>query len=110
MSAGVFAEEPTFISTNEGGRLLDVRFEHSNLLWPWSGFLALYIRVSPEGATFKVQLPLSHIPYPAAALAEHKRVKKNNTIHMDCKMLLCRLLHAGLCLMQHHFNTSLIQQ
>lgn len=53
--AGVFAEEPTFISTNEGGRLLDVRFEHSNLLWPWSGFLALYVRVSPEGATFKVQ-------------------------------------------------------
>lgn len=63
MRAGVFAEEPTFISTNEGGRLLDVRFEHSNLLWPWSGFLALYIRVSPEGATFKVQPPLSHTPY-----------------------------------------------
>jgi len=54
-SAGVFAEEPMFISTNEGGRLLDVRFEHSNLLWPWSGFLALYVRVSPEGAAFKVQ-------------------------------------------------------
>ncbi|EIE27171.1 subtilisin-like protein [Coccomyxa subellipsoidea C-169] len=50
---GVFAEEPTFISKNEGGRLLDVRFEHSNLMWPWSGFLALYIRVAPEGATFK---------------------------------------------------------
>ncbi|CAL8462817.1 g2351 [Coccomyxa elongata] len=50
---GVFAEEPTFISTNDGGKLLDVRFEHSHLLWPWSGFLALYIRVSPEGASYK---------------------------------------------------------
>lgn len=31
---------------------MDVRFEHSDLLWPWSGFLALYVYVRAEGKTF----------------------------------------------------------
>ena len=46
--AGVFESEPVFEPLNEGGRLLDVRFEHSIQLWPWSGFLALYIQVRPK--------------------------------------------------------------
>ena len=60
LRAGRFSQEPAFTSTNVGGRLLDVRFEHSAQLWPWSGFLALYIRIAPEGATYKVQL--DHLP------------------------------------------------
>ena len=35
--------------TNTDGALLDVRFEYSEQLWPWSGFLALYIRVTAAG-------------------------------------------------------------
>ena len=55
LSAGTFAEEPTFTSTNLGGRFLDVRFERSLQLWPWSGFLALYIRVTQDGAGYQVR-------------------------------------------------------
>ena len=36
-------------ATNAEGGLLDVRFEYSGQLWPWSGFLALYIRVTAAG-------------------------------------------------------------
>ncbi len=36
-------------ATNAEGGLLDVRFEYSDQLWPWSGFLALYIRVTDAG-------------------------------------------------------------
>ncbi|KAK9806804.1 hypothetical protein WJX72_003461 [[Myrmecia] bisecta] len=50
---GTFSEEPVFKATDEGGKLLDIRFEHSDVLWPWSGFLALYIRVMPEGASYE---------------------------------------------------------
>ena len=56
LSAGTFAEEPIFTSTNLGGRFLDVRFERSLQLWPWSGFLALYIRVTQDGAGFEARL------------------------------------------------------
>ena len=38
-----------FKATNAEGGLLDVRFEYSEQLWPWSGYLALYIRVSAAG-------------------------------------------------------------
>lgn len=52
LRAGKFEGEPKFTPVDEGGKLLDVRFEHSTQLWPWSGFLALYIRVRAEGSTF----------------------------------------------------------
>ena len=61
-AAGTFAEEPAYTSTNEGGRFLDVRFERSLQLWPWSGFLALYIRVTQEGSEYQVQQPSCGAP------------------------------------------------
>ena len=55
LPAGKFEQEPIFTATNEGGRYLDVLFEHSDLLWPWSGHLALYLRVVAEGSSFEGQ-------------------------------------------------------
>ena len=49
---GHLAAPPTWAPADAGGRLLDLRFEYSGQLWPWSGFLALYITVRPEGAGF----------------------------------------------------------
>jgi len=49
---GEFSGKPTFTPTNPGGQLLDVQFEYPDVLWPWSGYLALYIRVKPEGVSF----------------------------------------------------------
>lgn len=45
--------DPTWAPADEGGRLLDVRFDYPSQLWPWSGHLALFLRVRPEGATFE---------------------------------------------------------
>ncbi len=42
-----------FAPSDKGGRLLDVQFEYSRQLWPWSGYLALFIRVGKGGAQFK---------------------------------------------------------
>lgn len=49
---GALEGPPTWAPADAGGQLLDVRFEHSEQLWPWSGFLALYLRVKDEGAAF----------------------------------------------------------
>jgi hypothetical protein len=51
-AAGRFVGKPVFRATNDAGKHLDLRFEHSETLWPWSGYLALYIRVRPEAASF----------------------------------------------------------
>lgn len=49
---GKLEADPTWAPADEGGRVLDVRFEHSEQLWPWSGYLALYLRVKDEGSAF----------------------------------------------------------
>ena len=48
--AGKFDGPPIFTATYVAAQYLTVDFEYSNVLWPWSGFLALYIRVLPEAA------------------------------------------------------------
>ena len=50
MLVGQFEGPPVWKSTNKAGAFLSVTFEYSTVLWPWSGYLALYIRVLPEAA------------------------------------------------------------
>lgn len=50
-SAGQFEGPPVFKSSNVAGQYLSVKFEYSRVLWPWSGFLALFIRVLPEASS-----------------------------------------------------------
>jgi len=49
---GVIPEEPVFIPSDDGGQLLSMEFEYSDVLWPWSGYLAIYIHVQPSGKFF----------------------------------------------------------
>lgn len=49
---GELEGEPTWEPEDEGGRLLDVRFEWPDQLWPWSGHLGLFLRVKPSGVKF----------------------------------------------------------
>jgi len=32
---------------------VEVRFEHSEQLWPWSGYVALFVRVRPEASAYR---------------------------------------------------------
>lgn len=48
---GTFAERPEFKAINELGNYINIDFEYSEVLWPWSGYLALYITVNPEAST-----------------------------------------------------------
>jgi membrane-bound transcription factor site-1 protease len=47
---GRVSKPPRWEPKNEMAKMLDVRFEYSEELWPWSGYLAIYIRVLPEGS------------------------------------------------------------
>jgi len=48
---GEVVRAPVFIpSEDDFGALLDVRFAFSETLWPYSGYLALYVRVKDQGA------------------------------------------------------------
>jgi len=49
---GEIVETPTWSPTNDGGKLLDVRFDYPEQLWPWSGHLGIFLRVKPSGSQF----------------------------------------------------------
>ena len=38
---------------SQNGELLDMAFEYSDLIWPWSGYLAVYVMVSEQGKNFE---------------------------------------------------------
>ncbi|KXZ49150.1 hypothetical protein GPECTOR_23g78 [Gonium pectorale] len=44
---------PVWRPSDEGGAHLAVTFEWSDVLWPWSGHLALYIRVRESGSEYE---------------------------------------------------------
>jgi len=52
--SGKIVDEPMWHPyTPQNGQLLDVAFSYSDHIWPWSGFLALHITVSKDGASFE---------------------------------------------------------
>lgn len=44
-NTGKFDGVPVYEGTNEGGKLLHVTFKYSEVLWPWSGYLGIFIEV-----------------------------------------------------------------
>lgn len=43
---------PVWVPTLPAGKLLDIQFSYSDVIWPWTGYLGLYIRVKPEGRDY----------------------------------------------------------
>lgn len=64
---------PLFKPTDEGGKHLHLSFEWSEDLWPWSGYLALFIRVLPSGsgysgvATGEISFTVVSPPLPSSS-------------------------------------------
>ena len=77
---GKFEGPPVFKSTNVPGQYLSVKFEYSSVLWPWSGFLALFIRVLPEAAAVddvasgEVSFTIISPPTPGSTAARRSSV------------------------------------
>ncbi|XP_057545645.1 subtilisin-like protease SBT6.1 [Amaranthus tricolor] len=49
---GYVSESPTWHPVNEEGNLLSIRFTYSEVIWPWTGYLALHMQIKEEGAQF----------------------------------------------------------
>ncbi|XP_068647633.1 subtilisin-like protease SBT6.1 [Aristolochia californica] len=49
---GYVEDPPVWLPSNEIGNLLSIRFTYSEVIWPWTGFLALHMQIKDEGAQF----------------------------------------------------------
>ncbi|KAJ9548716.1 hypothetical protein OSB04_021259 [Centaurea solstitialis] len=53
---GYFEGPPAWRPTSEEGNLLSIRFTYSDVIWPWTGYLALHMQIKEEGATFSGEI------------------------------------------------------
>ncbi|XP_057867464.2 subtilisin-like protease SBT6.1 isoform X2 [Cryptomeria japonica] len=49
---GHVESEPIWHPFNEVGNLLNIHFTYSDVIWPWTGYLALHMQIKDEGAQF----------------------------------------------------------
>lgn len=49
---GYVESPPTWHPSNEEGNLLSIHFTYSDVIWPWTGYLALHMQIKEEGAQF----------------------------------------------------------
>lgn len=47
---------PTWHPSNEEGNLLSVHFSYSDVIWPWTGYLALHMQIKEEGAQYSGEI------------------------------------------------------
>lgn len=86
---GRIAEAPVWKPKNDAGKMLDVRIEYSEHLWPWSGYVAVYLRVLPEAANFSgvaegdVTIEVESPP----ALGEKESRKSRATLSLKAKIV-----------------------
>ncbi|XP_024032311.1 subtilisin-like protease SBT6.1 isoform X2 [Morus notabilis] len=49
---GYVESQPTWHPSDEEGNLLSIHFTYSEVIWPWTGYLALHMQIKEEGAQF----------------------------------------------------------
>ncbi|KAJ8749806.1 hypothetical protein K2173_013209 [Erythroxylum novogranatense] len=49
---GYVKSPPMWHPATEEGNLLNIHFTYSELIWPWTGYLALHMQIKDEGAQF----------------------------------------------------------
>ena len=59
-AVGSLNGRPEFKPLDKGGELIEMDFDYSEVIWPWSGYLALYIKVKVKGESY--QGPVGELP------------------------------------------------
>ncbi|KAF5953284.1 hypothetical protein HYC85_011228 [Camellia sinensis] len=53
---GYVESPPTWHPSDEVGNLLSVHLTYSDVIWPWTGYLAVYLQIKEEGAQFSGEI------------------------------------------------------
>ena len=78
---GYFEKEPEFTATNKLGEALDVHFERINVLWPWSGWIAIFVQVRDSGRNLTgvaegvISFTIRSPPFPGEREGRSQRVE-----------------------------------
>ncbi|KAI3771489.1 hypothetical protein L6452_02654 [Arctium lappa] len=86
---GYFESPPTWHPSSEEGNLLSIRFTYSDVIWPWTGYLALHMQIKEEGAQFSGEIVGDVVVnvYSPPALGEKTVRKSTCVLHLNLKVV-----------------------
>jgi hypothetical protein len=70
---GSLVDPPVFKPTDEGGRLLHVNCQYSEVIWPWAGYLAIFVEVRAGWCVLNAGLRSPHSTPDAGLRSEYVR-------------------------------------
>lgn len=72
---------------NENGNLLNVSISHSDVLWPWSGWMSLHITVNEYGGDFE-GLAQGHVSITIESISTNgERINSSVSFSLRCKII-----------------------
>ncbi|KAI4297014.1 hypothetical protein L6164_036926 [Bauhinia variegata] len=77
---------PTWYPSNEEGNLLSIHFTYSEIIWPWTGYLALHMQISEEGAQFSGEIEGNVTLKIYSPPAEGEKDRRTSTCVLQLKL------------------------
>ncbi|XAR53342.1 Site-1 protease [Bertholletia excelsa] len=86
---GYVESPPTWHPSDEEGNLLSIRFTYSDVIWPWTGYLAIHMQIKEEGAQFSgvIEGNVSLTVYSPPARGEKGRRSSACVLHLKLKVV-----------------------
>ncbi|KAL5651042.1 hypothetical protein ACJX0J_036500, partial [Zea mays] len=86
---GYVKDQPLWQPSEDIGNLLSVHFTYSDVIWPWTGYLALHLQVKDEGSQFSgiISGNVTLTIYTPAAHGESSPRSSTCILHMKVKVV-----------------------
>ncbi|KAE9464518.1 hypothetical protein C3L33_03634, partial [Rhododendron williamsianum] len=86
---GYVDNPPTWHPSDEEGNLLSIHFTYSDVIWPWTGYLALHMQIKEEGAQFSgvIEGNVTLSVYSPPAHGEKSRRTSTCVFHLKLKVV-----------------------
>ncbi|GLU09869.1 hypothetical protein SLE2022_267070 [Rubroshorea leprosula] len=83
---GYIKSPPTWHPSDEEGNLLSIHFTYSEVIWPWTGYLALHIQIKEEGAHFSGEIEGNVTVTVFSPPADGETVPRRSTCMLHLKL------------------------
>ncbi|XP_024964331.1 subtilisin-like protease SBT6.1 isoform X1 [Cynara cardunculus var. scolymus] len=86
---GYVESRPVWHPANEESNLLSIHFTYSDVIWPWTGYLALHMQIKEEGAQFSGEIEgnVTVKIYSPPALGEKSFRHSTCVLHLKLKVV-----------------------
>ncbi|XP_022144866.1 subtilisin-like protease SBT6.1 isoform X1 [Momordica charantia] len=86
---GYVEGQPTWHPSDEEGNLLSIHFTYSQVIWPWTGYIALHMQIKEEGAQFSGEIEgnVTLTVYSPPSSGEKNRRTSTCVLHLKLKVV-----------------------